>query len=253
VSDAPNLFGYHRVSPKPSPAEVILESDQKEPILARIRRGAGSVVAWTADLHPRWASAWLSWPHLGQLFSQLLRESRNEEKQREIPMQVSLEYGRLIVEFDTDFGDDASEHERVILLSIEGPTAASSTTKLVSAVAPGKYRTEYTLPTLGDYQVHAEHRTLDSDGHVHLEGISQARVSFSYPTEYESLKPNVALLEQAMGSTGSTHCNLLQFAKKPPRSTVVYESKRSVILLATLLWFLIDLTFKRLRFKTRVV
>jgi uncharacterized membrane protein len=249
VAEAPDLFGYHRVSPKPSPAEIILESDRKEPILARIRRGSGWVYAWTSDLHPRWANAWLRWPHMGQLFTQLLRESQSENHRPEIPMQVSLESNRLVVEFDTDFGDDA--RERVISLSIDGPNAASSITQLVDAVAPGKYRAEYTLPSLGSYQLNAEHRSIDRTGRVQIDGISQTRVSWSYPTEYASLKPNVALLEQVMTSTRSTPCNLSQFAKATPRSTAIYESKRTAILLMTLLGFLLDLTLKRLRFKPR--
>jgi uncharacterized membrane protein len=250
LTTAPELFGYHRVSPKPSPAEVILESDRKEPILARIRRGGGWVFAWTSDLHPRWANAWLNWPHLGQLFTQLLRESHSENKRPEIPMQVTLESNHLVVEFDTEFGDDA--RERVIWLSINGPNAASSVTKLVDAVAPGKYRAKYTLPSLGSYQLNAEHRSMDRTGRVLLDGISQARVSWSYPTEYTSLKPNMALLEQVGLSTGSRSCHLSSFVKEPPRPTAFYESKRTQVLAMTLLWFLVDLTLKRLRFKPRM-
>jgi uncharacterized membrane protein len=252
LAEAPRLAGYHRVGKKPSPAEVILESDRREPILARVPRGAGWVVAWTSDLHPRWANAWLRWPHLGQLFSQLLREQESDVKERELPMQVTLNQGHLSIEFDAIGEDGNFDNERSILLDIVGPDNHRIATEAVERVAPGRYRVELDLPKLGDYRIKAHHRTFDAEGNPKALGESHAQIAWSYPTEYAKLEPNLALLEQLMSVTQSGSCSPSSLAQANLRPELRYVSRRQPLLLMALFLFLAELTLKRLRFtKTR--
>ena len=57
---APPLRGFVAMRPKAT-AETLLETTTGAPLLARWRRGAGVVIAWTSDLDGPWAADWLTW------------------------------------------------------------------------------------------------------------------------------------------------------------------------------------------------
>ncbi len=61
IAGAPYLHGYVATRMKPPPAQMILESELAEPILARWHVGLGWSLAWTSDVKNLWAVEWLKW------------------------------------------------------------------------------------------------------------------------------------------------------------------------------------------------
>ncbi|WPD18640.1 VWA domain-containing protein [Thermaerobacter composti] len=57
-SALPPLGGYVATSPKEQ-ADVLLVSDEDDPVLAAWRYGAGRAIAWTSDAGGRWAARWI--------------------------------------------------------------------------------------------------------------------------------------------------------------------------------------------------
>jgi len=57
---APPLRGFVAMRAKAT-AQALVETTTGEPLLARWRRGAGVVLAWTSDLDGLWAADWLAW------------------------------------------------------------------------------------------------------------------------------------------------------------------------------------------------
>ena len=58
--ELPQLRGYVRTRAKPT-AEVVLSSDNNDPILAQWQYGRGRAIAWTSDVGADWAEMWLAW------------------------------------------------------------------------------------------------------------------------------------------------------------------------------------------------
>lgn len=59
IGSVPMLHGYVSTTAKPR-ADVVLQSDKEEPVLAVWQYGLGRTAAWTSDLSGQWTSDWLS-------------------------------------------------------------------------------------------------------------------------------------------------------------------------------------------------
>lgn len=58
IEETAQLSGYIRTTPKPR-ADVVLKSDDDEPILASWQYGLGRAASWTSDANGRWSGEWL--------------------------------------------------------------------------------------------------------------------------------------------------------------------------------------------------
>jgi Ca-activated chloride channel family protein len=85
IGSAPPLGGHVRTRAR---AQAAILASGDEPILARMRVGAGWSLAWTSDLKPRWSAAWFAWPPHAQLFAQLIREHMRSPEA--LPLRVRL-------------------------------------------------------------------------------------------------------------------------------------------------------------------
>ena len=64
IRETPALYGYVATSPKAT-AQVVLETQQSDPLLAQWQYGLGRSLAWTSDATGRWAQEWaVSYTHL---------------------------------------------------------------------------------------------------------------------------------------------------------------------------------------------
>ncbi|HEX2186288.1 MAG TPA: VWA domain-containing protein, partial [Chloroflexota bacterium] len=71
-SEFPALHGYIRVTPKRA-AEVVLTSDQSEPVLAQWQYGLGRALVWTADAQAPWSRDWVDTEAFKRLWTQAVR------------------------------------------------------------------------------------------------------------------------------------------------------------------------------------
>jgi Ca-activated chloride channel homolog len=84
---APPLKGYVSTLPRDA-AEVILEAQDEDPLLARWHYGIGRSVAFTSDVKNRWAVDWLNWDGYGKFWSQLVRETARRNRRAEVDFKV---------------------------------------------------------------------------------------------------------------------------------------------------------------------
>jgi len=68
----PDLRGYVRTRAKPT-AEVVLSSDNNDPILAQWQYGRGRAIAWTSDAGADWAEVWLAWDGFAHFLRQAVQ------------------------------------------------------------------------------------------------------------------------------------------------------------------------------------
>ena len=71
IGTPPELHGYVSTTEK-EVAQVFIRSHKDEPILAGWNFGLGKSVAWTSDVQPVWATAWISWENFGKFWGQVV-------------------------------------------------------------------------------------------------------------------------------------------------------------------------------------
>jgi Ca-activated chloride channel family protein len=196
LATAPTLGGYVTTQAKPRPAQVILETDRGEPLLARWRVGLGYALAWTSDLKPRWASALLQWPGFARMIAQLVREHMRAPALLQVPVEARFERDHVRVTADALGGGDQFEdglEARVRFFSKDGEVAAAP----LLQTAPARYEARLPWTRFGAFTLEA---SFQRNGR--LQALGHGRLARSYSAELESPHPNTALLARVAARTG---------------------------------------------------
>ncbi len=96
-ASAPALAGHARAKLRPG-AELLLATQDGEPLLARWQQGLGQVLIWTGDLGGRWAASWTRWREYPRLWGQLARSVMSRRGARELPLELRREGDEVIAQ-----------------------------------------------------------------------------------------------------------------------------------------------------------
>jgi hypothetical protein len=255
VGSTPFLHGYVATKMKPPPAQLILESEVAEPILARWHVGLGWSLAWTSDVKNLWAVEWLRWPLYGQFWGQLVREHMRQKKRQQFDMRAEIDpaTGHVRTYIDAVGGDDKFQNGLDSKLVVTGPQpSGEKKTLAMRQTAPGRYEADFPLDRYGSFLLHAslEKPVDDGKGGVKMVQVAESfgHVSNPYPREYLALAPDRATLSQAAEVTGG---------KLDPDPKLVFDAAGETITYHEDLWsrfigaaiavYLLDLLVRRLR------
>jgi len=249
INTSPLLHGYVATRMKPTPAQLILQSDKAEPILARWRIGTGWTLAWTSDVKNLWAVEWLRWQGYGQFWGQLVREHMRTKHRRELDMQASVVDGQVHAVVDAFGADDRFENGLESTLTILGPEPeGEKRTVPMTQTAPGRYEAWVDLPKYGSYLLRADHARMNEKGAPTNVAVSYGHISNPYPREYASFEADMMTLERSAASTGGGI---------DPAPSVVFDAGDEKIeyhedlwgrmVLAAVAVFLLDLFLRRVR------
>ena len=197
VSSAPALMGYVAFRAKGG-TEVILETNDQQPILARRRIGAGEAWVLATDLSDRWSAPWLGWNGFVPMVSQLLHSAATGTFSDNQRFSVERTAGQLTLEAELRNSDSA-----------QAPGAPLNGARVGVAIGgAGEQRTVPLLQTApGLYRAVAEIEP-DPSGDVRLElqvnGRAESLRSLYYPgtDELEPAPVNSTLLDTLAASTG---------------------------------------------------
>jgi Mg-chelatase subunit ChlD len=147
----PALAGYQALLGRPD-ADVLLESEDGDPILGVWRYGRGQVAAWTADAGAAWASEWLESPEGIGAWGQILHQLAPAEAEARLTVEAEPDAdGRsAVVTARLSGRDGRSQSLADVSLRFTDPTA-SDDPLVLPEVAPGVYRRVLSLgdPTDG--------------------------------------------------------------------------------------------------------
>ncbi|MCL2824521.1 MAG: VWA domain-containing protein, partial [Polyangiaceae bacterium] len=249
VNTSPLLHGYVATRMKPAPAQLILQSDKAEPILARWRIGTGWTLAWTSDVKNMWAVEWLRWPGYGQFWGQLVREHMRTKHRRELSMQASVVDGQIHAVVDAFGADDRFENGLESTLTVIGPEPGGEKRAVpMSQTAPGRYETRVSLAKYGSYLLRADHARPNDSGGMANVAVSYGHVSNPYPREYASFEPDRVTLERAAASTGGWIDPDPSAVFDPGDDKIAFhENLWSRMVIASVAVFLVDLFLRRVR------
>ena len=213
---APALLGYVATKSKDT-SEVLLESQRKDPILARWQYGLGKTAAFLSDLKDRWAVDWLKWNGYPKFWSQVVRETMRRRDNDDFDFRVVKEGNEArisinAIQKDGQFRDKLEPQVRVI-----GPDEAVSDV-MVHQAGPGSYEAKFPLSQKGSYLFRA----------VGAESGGPSRVlAYSYPDEYHFYPPNTEALRSISNETNGRY---------QPRAEDIFDSQGETAALPVPLW-----------------
>ena len=189
----PQLHGYVATTAKPF-AEVLLESDRHDPILAIWRNGVGRTLAFTSDVKGRWGQDLLSWKDFNKFFGQLVRWTTGN---RDAVPKISFTegQGQLLLEMSDDSGNYINFLQGQA--GIVYPDTSRSVLPLIQS-APGQYSGTFRGDRQGVYLAGISLTT--SDGHP-LDSVIGTGV-VPEAAEYRVLTVNEPLLRHLADISG---------------------------------------------------
>ena len=192
----PELTGYMRVNAKPS-AEILLQSDLGDTILAQWQLGLGRSVAWTADAGEEWATAWQNDAAFARLWPQAVRWAMAPPTPSDLHVAIETDGDLATVHVESREADGSFRNLAVTHLDVVGPDGEGRQMS-VPQVAPGSYAVTFTAAERGPYAVQVTQA--QADGTV----IAQTTTGFAVPyaREYAAARANRVLLERLAAETG---------------------------------------------------
>jgi len=252
VSAAPLLHGYVATQLKPSPAQLILQSDRGDPILARWRAGLGWAVAWTSDLKNNWSVDWLRWGGFSKFWGQFVREHMRIKRRQELPMQVEMRENTVHAVVDAFSADERFDNQLESKLIVTGPATAKGKGERrdvpMRRTAPGRYEAELRLNDYGSFLLRAEHARIAADGSLQPFASSFGHIGNPYPREYGRFEPDIELQARAAAAAGGTLDPEPAKVFDPQGEKIIYYRPLwSRFVLAAIVVFLLDLLIRRVR------
>lgn len=238
---APFLLGYVMTRPKPT-CELVLVSEQGDPLLAWWRYGLGMTVAFTSDAKSRWAAEWLSWPGYSQFWAQVIRHAMRKHDAKGVLVQVDSRDARATVTVDSVDAAGRYLNEAETELTVIDPQLGSRKLSLEQS-APGRYTAQLDTPLTGAYHLEVTQKQA---------GVlsRQSRgLMVGYPEELRLRPANEELLKSIALASGGRY---------DPQPSQVFDAGARTALRATPLWpylvmaaaaiFLLDVALRRIDF-----
>ncbi|HEU0037321.1 MAG TPA: VWA domain-containing protein [Kofleriaceae bacterium] len=243
IDTAPALRGYVSTTAKPT-AETILVAESDEPILARWRHGAGTVVAWTSDVTSRWSADWLGWSGYPKLWGQIARTTMRREVYARYELAARVVDGTGVVTVEALDSDDRFVNELDTELAVIDPaTGRVKRTLAMQQTAAGHYTARLPLDGYGSFLLEATHRR---DGKIVAKSVGS--IALSYPLEYARSTPDTDLLRRlATLSGGHGQPDAARVLDAGGQSVPAREELWPYVLLVLAGLFVLDLYAKRIR------
>ncbi|MCA9168210.1 MAG: VWA domain-containing protein [Planctomycetales bacterium] len=237
---APVLLGRVITRAKPT-AEVVLATDDGDPLLVWWRTGLGMTLAFTSDAKSRWAAEWLAWPDFATFWAQSIRHIMRTKLADQGELSIErTDNGRRIT---LDLLDSANQFvsDAEVEISVTQPQTGDRHVEQIKAFAPGRYEYQLATPQRGVYLIDVTAKQNDT---VLFRQSRSIDVGFS---EEQRLGPvNQPLLRQLVAQTGgvynATVADLLKIEQPP--ATRPIPLWRSLVT-AMLLLLVIDVALRR--------
>jgi len=259
-AELPALGGYVVTTPKAT-AELALQSERGDPLLASWQYGLGRVVAWTADAGPQWSAEWLGWPRFSQFWSQVVRWTLAPPEQGDLQVLLRPQPPRgpaagpaprgpaVVVRVDALREDGTFLDDAPTEAQIRAPSGHAARLPLPQT-APGRYEASFLADQPGLYQVEIVQQRAGSTRH------EQAALVVPADPERAHVGANEPLLARLAHETGGRLLTeptrdlvLPDAARAPaaPDSAERWQPIGSWLVALALLLFVLDVAARRLR------
>ena len=202
LSDAPPLLGYVDTRAKPG-SQLLLASPSGDPLLAWWRYGRGVSMAFTSDIHRRWAAAWHRWPGFSNFWTRLVCQALCVNRDDSLQVTTKRCGERTAVFLDVVDNDGRWFSSGEVTGAVQWPCGHRNDFAC-TLVEPGRYVIEVPTKRIGDYGADF---SLPATGGA--SSVVEHRFVVSYPAELRIEPTNVQLLRQIAERSGG------RFAPEP--------------------------------------
>ena len=227
IDSLPILHGYVATAEK-EVAQVFIRSHRDEPILAGWRFGLGKSIAWTSDVKPAWAKAWIPWHHFGRFWGQVVNWTLPaDDADADFELTLSSRSGKGEAIIDTQRPSQAAYR-----LHIARPDASQELIAM-QQLTPTRYAGNFQIAESGAYLVTAQR---EGDNATQTETLS-----FAYPAEYSAFGVNAQLLQRL----GHYEPSVEQIAQRSGESVETRASLVQALLIAAVILFVVEMILRR--------
>ena len=194
----PPLDGYVLTGPKGGLNQLVLTSQDGDPVLATCQSGLGRCVAFTSSADSRWAAPWMQWSGFGTLWEQAVRWVGRPAQGTDCEIFTDVDGGEATVRVEA-FDE---EGEFLQLAAVEGQVLAPDMEAApleLSQSGPGQYSGRFRTSASGSYVVNLQYRKTGSNEETRT---TNAIVSVPFAPEFRDLTDNAPLLEEVSRITG---------------------------------------------------
>ena len=231
------LDGYVGTTAKQR-ADVVLESDKKEPILATWQYGLGRTVAWTSDMEGKWSGKWLQSPSGREIMQNMISWVMKKQSGKQVQTEAEIvgEKSRLTVTMEYDES----------IRSIKGTVVSSSNENYdvtLDMTAPGVYTAMMDTNEEGGYILNLQ--TTNENGETELINTG---FSIDYPKEYDRRNwgKGTALLNRiAQTTNGRVLTTGSDVFVDEARAVTDTRNLTTLLLILAFVLFLLDVFFHR--------
>ncbi|MFN3373728.1 MAG: glutamine amidotransferase, partial [Chloroflexus sp.] len=195
INATPPLYGYNGSTLKDT-AQLLLATDDQQPILATWQFGLGRSAAWLSDTKGKWAREWIEWEGFSRFAAQLVGDITPRGGQ-DVQAEVSVAGGETIVRLVTAAG----QHDVAVTATLIGGDGSRREVQLMQ-VAPNQYQARIESPVPGTYLVQIAGAR--GDRVVIQETVGMV---VPYSAEYRSAQANPGLLAELANITKGRFVN----------------------------------------------
>ena len=230
----PALLGYIAATAKPT-ADVILESDNADPILTTWQYGLGRTVAWNSDGNNQWTAQYATWDNYPMLWSNIIQYVVSDTELGEDNLAVVKEGNTAVISYETKEYDKDTQVEAII-------TDESGNAKeiVLDAVKPGSFETSVDMEDIGVYNVSIRKK----NGEEILKNYNTAYAN-QYSVEYQFTDTKTDLdtfTKQAGGKEITFQDNIWEAKQEAVKAKI---SLTVPLLILAMMLFLFDIMIRR--------
>lgn len=239
---APFLMGYVMTRPKPA-SEVILATENGDPLLVWWRYGLGMTAAFTSDVKSRWAAEWIAWDGFSKFWTQVSRHLMRQDESRGIAVRTERRGSTVRLELDAVDDTGRFLNDARVELSLIDPQLKIRQLQ-VPQTAPGLYQTEFEADSSGAWHLEM---AVKQDGRV-LSRQSRG-LAVGYSDELRIRPADEALLRDIARHSGGRY-------NPPPAASFEDDGRRATrptplwpyLLTVTAILLVFDVALRRIDF-----
>lgn len=236
ADELPKLYGYIATTPKERSIQV-LQSPEKDPILAYWQYGLGKSVAWTSDVTGEWSREYASWENNPLLWHNIIELLEERTSQTGAYAEVLQEGNKAEINYTTQsFGGDTS-----VVAYVSNDRGESFETNL-TPVSPGVYSGDFEMEHNGVYSINIKQYDAGA-----VSGNTITAAVMQYSMEYR-LFPENTLLDEYVELVGGTLLDApTGIFEQLPENITSRKNMALPLLIFAIFYFIWDIAYRRFK------
>jgi hypothetical protein len=194
----PALDGYVLTGPKGGLNQIVLTSEQADPIFATCQSGMGRCVAFTSSVDSRWGSNWLGWGGFERFWVQTVRWVGKPAESADCEVFTDVQGRQVTINVEAIDAKGKFIQFANIEAQIIAPDVTAGTVELAQ-IGPGQYRGQFQAGGSGSYIINLRYKKLADPTRTHY---THSTVTIPFAPEFRDLSDNAPLLAEISEISG---------------------------------------------------